>query len=325
MLSLLAASTVDAFTIIPSRTVAFRCSKKQHTTLLRGKKETEYDENGFIKKNALGSVMDPVPTKIPPELKSQIYEAEANTQESKDRQTRVTLYAAFGFVFFCTALTNVMITESRETMELVQGTLPSATEVGWGIAEANPVLNFLLQSKVGGVLVFLLGGGLLLLAEAENDVKRQNAERIYAELKRRREDREANEVQSRKKRRNQPTSNAKGMVKASGKQRKRMAALAEMMVEEEKKQEEPEQAIVAAVEEPPKPATPEPKKEGMMDKLKSFYDKADSMAASQALLLNKELEDRGVVDKITDESGLKVIGKEAAEKLQDEKKADKKK
>jgi len=36
------------------------------------------------------------------------------------------------------------------------------------------------------------------------------------------------------------------------------------------------------------------------------------MAASQALLLNKELEDRGVIDKITDESGLKVIGKEAA-------------
>ena len=36
------------------------------------------------------------------------------------------------------------------------------------------------------------------------------------------------------------------------------------------------------------------------------------MAASQALLLNKELEDRGVVEKITDESGLKVIGKEAA-------------
>jgi hypothetical protein len=36
------------------------------------------------------------------------------------------------------------------------------------------------------------------------------------------------------------------------------------------------------------------------------------MAASQALLLNKQLEDKGILDKITDESGLKVIGKSAA-------------
>ena len=45
------------------------------------------------------------------------------------------------------------------------------------------------------------------------------------------------------------------------------------------------------------------------------------MAASQALLLNKELEDRGVVEKITDESGLKIIGREAAAKLEEEKQA----
>ena len=41
------------------------------------------------------------------------------------------------------------------------------------------------------------------------------------------------------------------------------------------------------------------------------------MAASQALLLNKELEGRGIVDKITDESGLRVIGKQAAMKQQE--------
>jgi hypothetical protein len=40
------------------------------------------------------------------------------------------------------------------------------------------------------------------------------------------------------------------------------------------------------------------------------------MAAAQALLLNKELEDKGVLEKITDETGLRVIGKEAAAKLQ---------
>ena len=43
------------------------------------------------------------------------------------------------------------------------------------------------------------------------------------------------------------------------------------------------------------------------------------MAASQALLLNKELEDRGLVEKITDETGLKVIGREEAAKLADKK------
>jgi hypothetical protein len=41
----------------------------------------------------------------------------------------------------------------------------------------------------------------------------------------------------------------------------------------------------------------------------------DSMATSQALLLNKKLEEEGILEKITDETGLKVIGKEAAAKL----------
>ena len=62
-------------------------------------------------------------------------------------------------------------------------------------------------------------------------------------------------------------------------------------------------------------ASEEKLEEGIMGKLKGFYDKADSMAASQALLLNKELEDKGIVDKITDETGLKVIGKEAAAEI----------
>ena len=61
---------------------------------------------------------------------------------------------------------------------------------------------------------------------------------------------------------------------------------------------------------------------GIFGKIKGFYEKADSMAASQALLLNKELEDMVVLDKITDETGLKVVGKEAAAKLKDKKTED---
>ena len=66
---------------------------------------------------------------------------------------------------------------------------------------------------------------------------------------------------------------------------------------------------------PPIPESDNTNKEdnkGILSTLKNFYEKADSMAASQALLLNKELEDRGIIEKITDETGLKVIGKEAA-------------
>jgi hypothetical protein len=58
---------------------------------------------------------------------------------------------------------------------------------------------------------------------------------------------------------------------------------------------------------------------GLLGSLKSLYDKADTMAASQALLLNKQLEDAGIIEKITDETGLKVIGREEAAKIKDKK------
>lgn len=57
--------------------------------------------------------------------------------------------------------------------------------------------------------------------------------------------------------------------------------------------------------------------DGIFGAIAGFYKKADSMAASQALLLNKELEDRGILEKITDETGLKVVGKVAASKQRD--------
>jgi hypothetical protein len=57
------------------------------------------------------------------------------------------------------------------------------------------------------------------------------------------------------------------------------------------------------------------KNDGLFGSIKSLYDQADTLAASQALLLNKKLEDAGVIEKITDETGLKVIGKEEASRL----------
>ena len=56
-------------------------------------------------------------------------------------------------------------------------------------------------------------------------------------------------------------------------------------------------------------------KGGILGTIQNFYQRADSLAASQALLLNKKLEEQGLVEKITDETGLRVIGKEEAAKL----------
>jgi hypothetical protein len=130
------------------------------------------------------------------------------------------------------------------------------------------------------------------------DSRRKNAERIWEELERRRNE-GAPTKKKKKKRAEEPRKK-----KQSGKQAKRLGALSEVVLDE---------AAEQTTEQPQ--AEPEKKEEGMMDKLKGWYNKADSMAASQALLLNKKLEEEGILEKITDDTGLKVIGKEAAAKL----------
>ena len=147
--------------------------------------------------------------------------------------------------------------------------------------------------------------------------KKENAEKIWQEIERRQTLKD-NKVNKKKKKRSQLTQ-SRSKRDMTGTQKKRLSALEELMVDDDDNdvdevvvQEEVEQntqdegANTESKEQEPA------KDDGIMGKIKGFYDKADSMAASQALLLNKELEDRGVIDKITDESGLKVIGKEAA-------------
>ena len=147
--------------------------------------------------------------------------------------------------------------------------------------------------------------------------KKENAEKIWQEIERRQSLKD-NKVNKKKKKRSQLTQ-SRSKRDMTGTQKKRLSALEELMVDDDNNdvdevavQEEVEQntrdegANTESKEQEPT------KDDGIIGKIKGFYDKADSMAASQALLLNKELEDRGVIDKITDESGLKVIGKEAA-------------
>lgn len=114
----------------------------------------------------------------------------------------------------------------------------------------------------------------------------------------------------------------------TGKQKKRLSALEELMEEEtadattatlNESTETTQSTEIQQSEDTSNEQGAVKEDKGIFSTIKNFYDKADSMAASQALLLNKELEDRGVIDKITDDSGLKVIGKEAAAKEKAEK------
>ena len=164
------------------------------------------------------------------------------------------------------------------------------------------------------------------------DARRANAEKIWAELQKRRSERE---VDSRRAKKRQSKRNPKAVPEArkkrSGTQQKRLSALVEVALDDKvvsadsatPTAQPPAEAAVASSEkegtkENPIGESTEPKSEesgGFFSKMKDMYEKADQMAASQALLLNKELEELGVVDKITDETGLKIIGKDAASLL----------
>ena len=145
--------------------------------------------------------------------------------------------------------------------------------------------------------------------------KKENAEKIWQEIERRQTLKD-NKVNKKKKKRSQLTQ-SRSKRDMTGTQKKRLSALEELMVDDDNDEVVVQEEVEQNTQEEEGEANKEQaatEDDGIMGKIKGFYERADSMAASQALLLNKELEDRGVIDKITDESGLKVIGKEAAAK-----------
>merc|ERR1711935_252215 len=115
-------------------------------------------------------------------------------------------------------------------------------------------------------------------------------------------------------------------LRMSGKEKKRMKALSEVVIEKEKKielsttvtasietrtdsvnddridlEKQEINKTVSTADEVQEMATSNKEDENgqsIFGKMKDFYNKADSMAASQALLLNKNFEDAGVIDKI---------------------------
>jgi hypothetical protein len=251
----------------------------------------------------LSFLFNPYESKIPKEIEKEIYEAEGNTPAAKDRSQRVAIYAAIAFVGILLAFFNGFITELRNS-PMPDGTDFSLEATGFGWVEASFLTRFFFMNKIGGGIMLLTGAGSGLMAEAEFDSRRINAEKIYDEIVRRRtarQDKEDAAVPRKKKKR------------ASTKGKKRMTALSEVLSPEtEAKVQESEPPVVAKQEE--SPAEPEKisdeKEGGIVGSVKNFYQRADNMAASQALLLNKKLEDAGVLDKITDESGLRVVGKQ---------------
>ena len=156
--------------------------------------------------------------------------------------------------------------------------------------------------------------------------KKENAEKIWQEIQRRQSQKDNKATKKKKKRSKLTQSTSKKDM--TGKQKKRLSALEELMIDDDDVNDD-EPAVVESAKQTTEDAAEEESTTnssneggGIFGKIQGFYEKADNMAASQALLLNKELEDRGVIDKITDETGLKVIGKEAASKLDSNKDAE---
>ena len=249
-----------------------------------------------VKRNFLQTILDPYPTNIPPELKDEIYKAEGNTPAAKERSQRVLIYGIIGVVLVTCAFTNGFLTELRSAAKEI-GEEVSPADFGFGWVESNFLFKFIFMNGLGGAIALLAGAGSGMMAEAELDSRRKNAEKIYEELVRRREEKGGKERSKKSK----PIEASK--KKQSSTQKKRLAALSEVILEDETS---PVVEVVTDVR------TEETKDDSILGKLKGFYAQADSMAASQALLLNKELEDKGIIEKITDETGLKVIGRDAA-------------
>mmetsp|Transcript_33281 Transcript_33281/g.59950 ORF Transcript_33281/g.59950 Transcript_33281/m.59950 type:complete len:368 (-) Transcript_33281:146-1249(-) len=264
------------------------------------------------------------PEIIPPELRDEIYRAEANTPAAQGRQQRIIVYLLLTFAGVTTSFFNAFLTDLRF------GDGSPSTDVafyGFGWVQDNWFTSFMFLNKIGGA-IGLLGAGLSgTLAEVEVRSRKENAEKIFTEMQRRKslkENKASNKANKKKKKRSLAQTSKKDMT---GTQKKRLSALEELMEDETPAVVVPEnveqsgEVVDSAKATITEKTEEESKEDGIFGKIKGFYNQADSMAASQALLLNKELEDRGVVDKITDESGLKVIGKEAAAKaaaLQDE-------
>jgi len=275
-------------------------SSKQSRIILTGTS----DDQGSKKDNKKPLIFQ---SSIPKEVRKKIYEAEGNTQAAKDRTVRMIGYILFALIGSLLGIGNGVLTEVLSSESSTDTATMVESSFGW--LQDNPFLT----TKWGGIIALISAGVFGTLAELEWRTRDENAERIWEEMKRRQQQQaEANEKQKRKMKRAMTTS--KGGSKTDTRPSKRMSELAQVLQSED--EEEGKKADVNPINNQDIAVEQQLQQEdGIFGKLKKFYKQADDMAAAQALLLNKKLEDTGVIEKITDESGLKVIGKDAASKL----------
>lgn len=255
-------------------------------------------------------ILQPWKVDIPDEYRNQILTAEANTPAGKERKQRMNFYISGTLLGIVISSANLYLTTLREydNASSFAEDVIFLNEQGYDWVTDNPVLSFFLLNGIGGGLGLLLFGACGTMVELEQRTKSESAQKIWDELVRRRESKEGKDKAAKK----------RTKQKKKKKQKKRLEALSEVI--EETVTDELGSSVDTAATTVTLIEEEEKKSEGgILDKMKGFYDRADSMAASQALLLNKKLEEEGLLDKITDESGLRVIGKEAASKLQEEK------
>ena len=299
---------------------------------------------------------------IPPEMASDIYIAEGNTIAAQERTQRILLYVIIAFASIVFALFNGFLTELRSNPP---PTLPDGTSIqtifgdsrntdgsysssysssllvldafGFGWVHSNVVISFVLTNQIGGILCLLLGGATGLLAEAEYDTRRINAEQIYTELVQRRQQRRRQNTAATGTRKSTTrsssnsnsnsnssgTSNKKAKRRSNSKEAKRMNALSEVTMVQGTNPQPPSSIVLETTVTNIKPnaatenetttttSSANPGNDGtnnpnILDRVKNLYQQADSMAMTQALLLNQQLEEQGILPKITDETGLKV-------------------
>ena len=289
--------------------------------------DKEQEDNNAL--NKVTSFLNPYDSKIPKEIEQDIYKAEGNTAAAKDRSVRIALYATVALTGLAMAFFNGFLSELRNSpapVSVVDDSIQVPpfdllnSPFAW--VDGTGVTRFLFLNKLGGLLSLLIGAGAGLLAEAEFDTRRINAEKIYQEMERRRTLKQTASPRggatTKKKKRREGTRESK-----------RMGALAEVVEVPDTKDtfadavdSSSSSSSDALSSDDTTTTTPTTKPAdtgsgggggGLMDSLQDFYKEADTMAAQQALMLNKKLEDAGVLEKITDETGLRVVQSQAEE------------
>ena len=97
---------------------------------------------------------------IPPEIRSEIFDAEAKTQAGQDRAGRLANYAAIVVLGLGIAIFNTFLTGLQDDGSTL-------TEAGFGWVEGNPLNSFLFTSKIGGAIALISAGLSAVMSEVE--------------------------------------------------------------------------------------------------------------------------------------------------------------